>query len=1241
MSLLLNSVSPIFQLAYAQEVSPEPSVSQEPSQPPSDQPTAENTVEPTVSPEVTPTEDISPSPTEEPITPSPAPVNNLSPPDESSQTSTNDQPSQSEGNSTSLTPSPTVITPTPTEEQNPSEEGSLSALILDDVSFQKLELLNIDPQEVETSATLTTDKLDYFPDDVVIITGKDFKPDTTYTLIITSDDPPPVHFEDEVKSNEEGGFIYAYQLDGIERLNYKVEAKDNSQETVASVTFTDTDANIDVTKTAADSTIDQGTTASYTITVDTDASANGTTAQNVILTDQLPAGTWTLGGADAGSCSIDGSNLLTCNFGDMPQDQTKTITVSRGTTDFCGEITNSATVTATNSRNGNQISNSDNNNTITVENCIDVSVDKTADDASISAGSVAHYNIKVKNESDLASGSFTLTDNLPNGTSGLVWEEDGSSGFPTGTSCSIVGNVLTCTIDSLASGASKTIQVKADTDVSDCGVLDNTATITVLNDDNTANNTDSQSITLSCKNIQVTKTGNGPVNVGDTAQFTIVVSSVGGEAANDVVLNDILPPGTWAVNYTGGSACDQSATGSFTCTNIDLGVSGSRTYTVTRTSIADDCPSLTNNVSVSVTGEEGPTDDNSANATIDINGCAAPMGSVTVNKEVDTDGDEEFEGGNGEANTLGFKWQLDLGSDNDMGSTVGPVSTGSHDVSETIPSGYHFVGWFYSENADSCEAADELEEFEDTSLPANINVNADETTDITLCNVRDTGTITVVKDVIDPDGNDVSDDHGFTVQLDGAGDQPLSESSNAIYSQVPSGEYTISELDDDEYDELGCKLEDESEATDFQVNDEDEITVTCTNQQKKATITVIKEVVDPNDNDVLDESTDFTFNVSTDSAQLTDEESQNFEVNPGDYFVEEEPDANYDFLGCEAVYDGDAVGVQEGNGVNVTVGSEDTVTVTCTNRQKAGKVIVTKYDDEDGDGELVGENPVLSGWTINLDDLSEVTGGNGTVEFPNLIPGTYTLGEDLQPGWEQTDISCPENRTSNNEDGTIELSLESGQELFCQILNHRGEPILTIAKTNNALTDKSPGDLVFYTITVTATQSAATDVNVTDLLPDGFTYQGGSWTANSDVRGDISGLGEPVYASPGVWTLGDMVENEIVTLTYYAKVSTGQEPGLYKDLAWGEGSAPSGSILALAEPEGYVDVNFVGTQVNIVKSETSSVDIAKAIRSEVLGTSTQLPATGINNFWALAAISLLLAGLSLVTTGYIIRKRYA
>jgi hypothetical protein len=98
---------------------------------------------------------------------------------------------------------------------------------------------------------------------------------------------------------------------------------------------------IKIVKTAIDADIEAGESASFQIVVST----FGFQVDGVTLSDQLPTGSWSLGGADAASCGISASNLLTCDFGSIFAGESRTISVSRTTTTAdCGTITNTATV---------------------------------------------------------------------------------------------------------------------------------------------------------------------------------------------------------------------------------------------------------------------------------------------------------------------------------------------------------------------------------------------------------------------------------------------------------------------------------------------------------------------------------------------------------------------------------------------------------------------------------------------------------------------------------------------------------------------------------------------------------------------------------------------------------------------------------------------------------------------------------------------------------------------------------
>jgi uncharacterized repeat protein (TIGR01451 family) len=229
-------------------------------------PTTEPTSEPTTEPTSTPTPTPTPTPTSTPtleasptVEPSPTPeaTPEISPTPSPTPTPTsNEEPASTPSSEEETIPTEDSTPPQetgPPQEENPSptpevtieesEQGQLATVVLENVAANSLEL-DLATEDIEQSASLVTDKADYAPTDTVLISGSDFTPNETYTLIISSADEPPVNFEDQVTADENGAFVYAYQLDGTYRPNYKVEARNQSGVIVATVTFTDTDVNV-------------------------------------------------------------------------------------------------------------------------------------------------------------------------------------------------------------------------------------------------------------------------------------------------------------------------------------------------------------------------------------------------------------------------------------------------------------------------------------------------------------------------------------------------------------------------------------------------------------------------------------------------------------------------------------------------------------------------------------------------------------------------------------------------------------------------------------------------------------------------------------------------------------------------------------------------------------------------------------------------------------------------------------
>ncbi len=371
----------------------------------------------------------------------------------------------------------------------------------------------------------------------------------------------------------------------------------------------------------------------------------------------------------------------------------------------------------------------------------------------------------------------------------------------------------------------------------------------------------------------------------------------------------------------------------------------------------------------------------------------------------------------------------------------------------------------------------------------------------------------------------------------------------------------------------------------------------------------------------------------------------------GEYRISETTQEGYNLVSasCDS-------GSANGNTVyGVFVGKDETVECTFINSPN-GVIHGRKWSDQDANGSKNGDETLLGGWTINLYKLigesyelissteTETDGQNadfGWYWFDHLFPGKYKVCEVAQNSWQQTYptqnegchlVTLPDDNPGDLEELANFVSLAPAYDFG----NVFVKPQLFIAKSNNTGgADLSPGANVLFTLTITASDSAVNDVVVKDLPSLGFIYHAGSWTADSSIRGPLSGALIHEYASPGIWDLGDMVDGETVTLTYVADISPEIQSGTYRDLAWAQGiNAVGGEVIANDETG-----VFVGTDVNVVRSDVSGTSINVIREGEVLGASTELPATGSTLLWAILAGTFGALGSTLFAFGIAIMNR--
>lgn len=396
------------------------------------------------------------------------------------------------------------------------------------------------------------------------------------------------------------------------------------------------------------------------------------------------------------------------------------------------------------------------------------------------------------------------------------------------------------------------------------------------------------------------------------------------------------------------------------------------------------------------------------------------------------------------------------------------------------------------------------------------------------------------------------------------------------------------------------------------------VTCTITNSDIAPTITLNK-IVD-NTNGGTASPTDFTLTVD---GQEVIQGLANITTSNVPHIINEIELPGYQFVkitgdeGCPTTLGG-----------SVTLLSGQNITCTITNASQLGQLKIVK-NTTGGDGTF---NFNVSGPTSTSSAITTTSGTGQNSPIP-VKAGAYSVSEVSQAGWNLTSANCIDSSPNN-------FTIPPGGQMTCTFNNTFIAPTLTISKSNNAGGDKHPGDNVVYTITVKVQNNKVYNAIVTDLLPSGFKYRTGSWSANSLLHGVLA-LAEPHYASPGTWTIGTIDVGDTITLQYTADIDGSEQLGLYKDVAWGIGTQQSSSsstkVLASAQNPGFVSTNFVGTQINVVGEQQQTTNVN--LQGQVLGASTELPATGSKTIWMILATLLSVIGGMLVILGLILNKK--
>jgi uncharacterized repeat protein (TIGR01451 family) len=273
--------------------------------------------------------------------------------------------------------------------------------------------------------------------------------------------------------------------------------------------FTPVQADLSITKTDAPDPVGVGQRLAYTITV---SNAGPDAASGVTVTDAIP-GVLVSATPSQGSCS--GTTTVSCSLGSIASGGSATVVIVLTAPNSAQTLTNRASVSA-----GTFDPNSANNSataTTTVSADADVGIGKTDSPDPVNVGDNLTYTISVPNFGPAQANGVTVTDPLPTGAT-----------FVSATPGTCSGNsTVTCTLGSIAPGASATVTIVVAVGSNTSGSLTNTASVAATSpDSNTTNNSATATTTVNGSisgTVYNDSNGNGQADAGESGISGVTV----------------------------------------------------------------------------------------------------------------------------------------------------------------------------------------------------------------------------------------------------------------------------------------------------------------------------------------------------------------------------------------------------------------------------------------------------------------------------------------------------------------------------------------------------------------------------------------------------------------------------------------------------------------------------------------------------------------------------------------------
>jgi len=907
-------------------------------------------------------------------------------------------------------------------------------------------------------------------------------------------------------------------------------AGNNTSATVTTTVDCTNSVDLSISKSAPASTT-PGATLIYTVVI---SNAGPGTAQTVSVADPVPAGLTFSSGSSDSSCALNGSNVL-CNNITLASGQSRTIAIAftvPSNATCSSTINNQATVStsSTDLNAGNNTSSTTATSVICPVSGADLSITQTGP-INVPLGNTIIYTAVVTNNGPNTATNVTVTNPIP---SGFTFNAAGSD-----SSCIVNGSNVLCDNLTLTNGQSKTLNIAfvLPTTLGCSATRSNQITVSGSSTDPNAGNNMSTAIstTVSCPFTININDSRSSANVSDTITYNIAVANTSNVTTTNVGVTVALSP-----NVTFVSAANNGTHSNGTITWTGLAIAPGQTLNLQFTAtVKASAGGTLVQTTAQITGTSISSIDNTQ-----INGTTQTGCIDIVNLTFNQNGSSLV------PVPTEFNFFLDgslatLFPTNSSGQAhMSNVSLGSHTVEEIIP-----FGWILFEitpangvvnvpTGSTCATVTFKNLKQPTSPPFltitktdnRTTVSANETLvyTITVSNASNVPALKVsVGDLIPSNTTFISASDNGTQEpplvvwrdlvVPAGGSKQLTLTVQ-VKSNVQNGESIVNQ----------AQIHHGQTAVD---------TTTVTTTTSTGCIDVVKETFNTTGNPISPVA-QFTFRLDGGAQTVSNDSSGNAKfsnVASGTHTVEELIPTGWVLLS-----------VTPANGI-ISVGNGSSCsTVIFKNQQQIGgspTFTISKTDNRT----TVTQGETLT-YAITVQNTSSVTANNVTVTdtLPSNVSfqsatnnGSQTSGTVTWSGLTigaGSSITLTVTVTVNNNvvNGTTitnTAQIVGGPSATdTTTVSSTAAPSLTISKTDNRST-VTPNETLTYVITIQNTSATtATNVSVTDLLPNNVTFV--LATSNGTFNGQNV-----------TWNNLTVNGNSSLTLTLQLRVNSGTSNG--------------------------------------------------------------------------------------------------